>query len=654
MNVIYFRFCKALLLIFFFLATHANAQTSEQHPILPCDFYGQEETPGALGVNKVVTAKDPQEVVIGEFTVTDNGRYGFLTSRGDILTTPQDEGALDGDIISFYINGTKQRKQAVWKPGDAIRVDLGVPFDNDSFTLHLLGMPGYSNFNNDLNFSGVAVADMILDYLDSANSDTQQNLMDYADQNSDQQTSISELTRLLNHKAPSVYHFGSSLDLENYSQRGLIDAFDPALQSHVIKQACHWLAYKVPNAPAGKEYVPIAIATSADAASGADSDYQHWMSLVGIETNQDPFPNLSDYSSFREKYQVPDSVELQGVYLNDPGQSGLGFHTYVTAEVFKDQYFRPLASGLEGEGKYIAIMEPPDNEAPEFNISAPAKNPDFEIILKTPQIEVSFFIPGWMNPTTKNYLIKLFDQLKQSPDFINLINDSYFGQALQGAKINRCFKIDSKVDDDYTIIPFEKEIDGAVATTAAIIVNNQTGQFQIAFADPEAREVFEPFSWDEAYKVFRVKLGWKDIPVNQWLIHRKGNVLSPDWNVVSLRYERHGPIFVLRSFEYAITPENEIEKISASPKVDEVEVFSSGRGKNWTKSIICNITDPKGYKVSVDYKSKGARVYLYNRGDQWFIVLRGSRSAYCRIKIVTKGSKGTISGGGVTYMYISK
>ncbi|MCQ9206107.1 MAG: hypothetical protein NG737_07345, partial [Omnitrophica bacterium] len=100
--------------LFTSLLSQSYADSSQNIPPRPCDFYGIEESPQTLKVGSIIVAKDPQGVVVGQFTITDNTHYGFLTCASDNPNTPEDEGAMDGDIITFYIDGIKQQKQAVW------------------------------------------------------------------------------------------------------------------------------------------------------------------------------------------------------------------------------------------------------------------------------------------------------------------------------------------------------------------------------------------------------------------------------------------------------------------------------------------------------------------------------------------------------------
>lgn len=59
-----------------------------------------------LPVGSVVDAYDPDGIHCGTFTVQTPGHFGFMPVYGDDDQTPGiDEGANDGDVISFKING---------------------------------------------------------------------------------------------------------------------------------------------------------------------------------------------------------------------------------------------------------------------------------------------------------------------------------------------------------------------------------------------------------------------------------------------------------------------------------------------------------------------------------------------------------------------
>jgi len=113
-----------LALFSLLVLTSSNAQSRSGILSFPCDIYGKEKACGTLKAGSVVTVKDGQGNVLGQTITTRDGRYGFLTCKADNPDTLEDEGALPGENIYFYVNGIKRDTQAVFKPGEVLRVDL--------------------------------------------------------------------------------------------------------------------------------------------------------------------------------------------------------------------------------------------------------------------------------------------------------------------------------------------------------------------------------------------------------------------------------------------------------------------------------------------------------------------------------------------------
>jgi hypothetical protein len=91
---------------------------------LECTLDGQP-----LPAGTVITVRDPEGVLCGEFPVTQAGRYGLMPVYGDELATKADEGAAPGDALDFYINGIKATvtgpDEPVWTAmGDLKQVNL--------------------------------------------------------------------------------------------------------------------------------------------------------------------------------------------------------------------------------------------------------------------------------------------------------------------------------------------------------------------------------------------------------------------------------------------------------------------------------------------------------------------------------------------------
>jgi hypothetical protein len=89
-------------------------------------FLGQPVPVGA-----VIAAFDPQGVKCGEFTVVEEGKYGLMPCYRDDATTPEDDGADPGDVISFTINGlpvvAAGPDDPIWASYVRREVDLWVP-----------------------------------------------------------------------------------------------------------------------------------------------------------------------------------------------------------------------------------------------------------------------------------------------------------------------------------------------------------------------------------------------------------------------------------------------------------------------------------------------------------------------------------------------
>ncbi|MBC8233353.1 T9SS type A sorting domain-containing protein, partial [bacterium] len=99
------------------------------HPTpINADFYGDVLIDGeSAPVGTVITAYDPQGVLCGRYTVKKAGRFGFQHVYGDDRTTPIDEGAKRGDVITFYVNGQPaiSDEPSVWiSDGALIEINL--------------------------------------------------------------------------------------------------------------------------------------------------------------------------------------------------------------------------------------------------------------------------------------------------------------------------------------------------------------------------------------------------------------------------------------------------------------------------------------------------------------------------------------------------
>ena len=87
-------------------------------------------------VGSVITAKDPDDVVCGEFVVgvtnpkLGEGKYGYMPVYGDELIPimPEDEGARSGDVIRFFIDDipavVTNGVEPIWQKRSILQIDL--------------------------------------------------------------------------------------------------------------------------------------------------------------------------------------------------------------------------------------------------------------------------------------------------------------------------------------------------------------------------------------------------------------------------------------------------------------------------------------------------------------------------------------------------
>jgi hypothetical protein len=71
-------------------------------------------------VGAIVTAHDPQGVQCGQFIVHTEGYYGLLPCLRDDPESPEDEGPLPGERVSFRINDVPARAVPISYEGDLV------------------------------------------------------------------------------------------------------------------------------------------------------------------------------------------------------------------------------------------------------------------------------------------------------------------------------------------------------------------------------------------------------------------------------------------------------------------------------------------------------------------------------------------------------
>jgi hypothetical protein len=65
---------------------------------------------------------------------------------------------------------------------------------------------------------------------------------------------------------------------------------------------------------------------------------------------------------------TPDDLEVYGFWVNDPYPDGIGENSYKTAEEWTTTYYKPLNTGDQWNGSYVAILEPPEEDVGDITI----------------------------------------------------------------------------------------------------------------------------------------------------------------------------------------------------------------------------------------------------------------------------------------------
>lgn len=105
-------------------------------PLPPCAFYGYVNVGTKRAPDGLIVMARIRDTELNWTTETCNGTYGWpnkgsskpngFSIPSDDTTTTEREGAVSGNIIEFYVNGTKTSQTAVFIAGDVKRLNLAI------------------------------------------------------------------------------------------------------------------------------------------------------------------------------------------------------------------------------------------------------------------------------------------------------------------------------------------------------------------------------------------------------------------------------------------------------------------------------------------------------------------------------------------------
>jgi len=146
------------------------------------------------------------------------------------------------------------------------------------------------------------------------------------------------------------------LDPSPYSEYGYnFGKYHNADCNTMMKSICHWICYTVGWVGGHKDGHPYHV----PGAVPAYGDYTNWMSIRGLHTNKNAAPST---------WETPDDLEVYGFWVNDPHPAGIGENSYKTAEEWTETYYKPLETGDQWDGEYVAILEPPEEDVGDITI----------------------------------------------------------------------------------------------------------------------------------------------------------------------------------------------------------------------------------------------------------------------------------------------
>ncbi len=166
------------------------------------------------------------------------------------------------------------------------------------------------------------------------------------------------------------------LDPSPYSEYGYnFGKYHNADCNTMMKSICHWICYTMGWVGGHKDGHPYHV----PGAVPAYGDYTNWMSIRGLHTNKNAAPST---------WETPDDLEVYGFWVNDPypaSMGGIGENSYKTAEEWTETYYKPLETGDQWDGEYVAILEPPEEDVGDITIiSSKAR---FEVAIAPMQME---------------------------------------------------------------------------------------------------------------------------------------------------------------------------------------------------------------------------------------------------------------------------
>jgi len=290
----------------------------------------------------------------------------------------------------------------------------------------------------------------------------------------------------------------------------------------LLKQICKWIDYPAGTNPDHPLHVPGAVPTG--------GNYEHWMSVRGIHTDQAAYP-------------LPPSLSVYGFWVNDPYPSGIGANSYKTGIEWTNTYYLPISDTEDPYyNEYVAIVEPPAGGDCELTLIEATEYWN----LQQPVIKGgSLFLPQ-VSDKTVIYAAEQGVQEQLIP------YDADFAEIYERTKPGKPIYIKNLVEDknDYYAVPFNTFLSlqnpkiprfnplNNDNTLIVVLVDAMNGQFKEAswvnapvdFLPIKRSDALEVvFEWLIDHDINPDELNIRDIKTN--LVYRGSMPYYPDWKV---------------------------------------------------------------------------------------------------------------------------
>ncbi len=404
--------------------------------------------------------------------------------------------------------------------------------DTDDFILNLIDFPMYIASGGDSNYAGPAVAKMTLDYLwwDQSQDPTPPEEFYQADlyieglsYNADPELDVFDLQgmhQVIQNNRPGTYQECGY----NFLARQNTDL------DYMLGQICKWMAYDVDEdgtvgfLEGHPHHVPSVIPSQ--------GNYDNWIVVRGIHTDVEPYP-------------LPDELVVNGFWLNDPDPAAFQENYYASVSDFVSNYYDPMTTGDAWDGKYVAILEPPEED------------PDVEVIYAQPRpqfnsLQARFAKLAFANKGLRQYAIPLIKQAAVNGVTEELVPyDADFAELFETMIPQEPVFVKNSRGDDFFAVPFSASPRYPSPDIQVIVlVKASDGSFmEVSWTDEPSvfLEVSRQGAVDIATSVLE-ELGEVVTGLEPSLIYRNNSPFYPEWMVVSENYQ----IYISQdgSFEY--------------------------------------------------------------------------------------------------------